>query len=316
MPTQNILEVCDLSSAFKLLVVHLYQPPNRIEMMFRRALVVVALLASSSAVVHARSAKPFAVDTQRQPTFGLVKSTTTEPKTSLVTKTRGGDASSQKKAVVLGLILALNSGFINGCCLSGAVSANGAKQAVAAVTASWTNSALGMASGNMEQFGFLGKVIVAFMSGSIVAGYLNPSPTLFDVKTSAYALPLAIGCGALVIAAQLINSADSVKTAFLLCALANGIQNSVTSTLTGNLCRTSHYSGITSDMGTFIGQILGGNKANIYKLKVFMGLAACFWTGGYVSYSIGKEFGSSSLLFAAGLYAAIIALYETFAKGL
>ena len=279
---------------------------------------MIAAALATSGVVQAKSPKSVVADTRRQAPFGLSKSVAAQPKStsSSVISTRGGDGASQKGAVVLGLILALNSGFINGCCLSGAISADGAKQAVAAVTASWTNSALGMASGNMSQFGFLSKIIGAFIGGSAIAGFLNPKPTLFQVSTPAYALPLAIGGGLLVVASQLIKNVDSVKTAFLLCAVANGIQNSVTSTMTGNLCRTSHYTGISSDMGTFIGQILAGNKANVYKLKVFMGLAACFWLGGYISYQIGKEFGSTSLLFSAGLYAVIIGLYESFAKGL
>ena len=279
---------------------------------------MIAAALATSGVVQAKSPKSVVADTRRQAPFGLSKSVAAQPKStsSSVISTRGGDGASQKGAVVLGLILALNSGFINGCCLSGAISADGAKQAVAAVTASWTNSALGMASGNMSQFGFLSKIIGAFIGGSAIAGFLNPKPTLFQVSTPAYALPLAIGGGLLVVASQLIKNVDSVKTAFLLCAVANGIQNSVTSTMTGNLCRTSHYTGISSDMGTFIGQILAGNKANVYKLKVFMGLAACFWLGGYISYQIGKEFGSTSLLFSAGLYAVIIGLYESFAKEL
>lgn len=288
-------------------------------MYFRRFLLVAAALASSCAVEARSSLKNHVVvpDTQRQAPFGATKSAITQSKTTaVVAKTRGGDASNQKGAVLLGLILALNSGFINGCCLSGAISATGAKQAVAAVTASWTNSALGMASGDMKTFGFLAKIIASFMGGSVIAGVLNPSPTLFKVATSAYMAPLAIGGALLVGASQLIKNTDTVKLAFMLCAMANGIQNSVTSTMTGNLCRTSHFTGISSDMGTFIGQILGGNKANVYKLKVFLGLSACFWAGGFLSYSIGKEFGATSLLFAAGLYAVIIGAYESFAKNL
>jgi hypothetical protein len=301
-------------------------------MLFRRVMLIAAILASSSSnvFVHGRSSSstssssslarpaPFGVVDTAQQQKQLVKSVKTTPITITSSRVlpRGGDFASQKGAVILGLVLALNSGFINGCCLSGAVSADGAKQAVAAVTASWTNSALGAAGGNMSQFGYLAKVIVSFLSGSAIAAFLNPKPTQFEIKTSSYGLPLAIGAGLLVVASHLLKTTDTVKTAFLLCAMANGIQNSVTSTMTGNLCRSSHYSGITSDMGTFIGQILGGNKANVYKLKVFMALSACFWAGGYIAYSVGKEFGSSSLLFAAGLYAVVIALYESFAKTL
>uniref|UniRef100_A0A7S3P8J7 DUF1275 domain protein n=1 Tax=Amphora coffeiformis TaxID=265554 RepID=A0A7S3P8J7_9STRA len=289
-------------------------------MYFRRFLLVAAALVSSCVDVQAKSSsKTVIADTRRQQgRFGLPKSSASsvvQAKSPSLVSTRGG-GDSQKAAVVLGLILALNSGFINGCCLSGAITANGAKQAVAAVTASWTNGALGMASGDMKQFSFLTQVIGAFMGGSAIAGFLNPRPTLFQVSTSTYAIPLSIGGIMLAVASQLVTKTDTVKLGFLLCAMANGIQNSMTSTLTGNLCRTSHYSGITSDMGTFIGQILGGNNANMYKLKVFMGLGACFWAGGFISYSIGKEYGATSLLFAAGLYAVIIALYESFAKKL
>lgn len=288
-------------------------------MYFRLVVLVLTAFASSSTLVHAQSVpKSLTIVGHSH-----VQRRFAEPKSPLLTTFRGGVKgpltfvpSSQKASVVLGLILALNSGFINGCCLSGAIAADGTKQAVAAVTASWTNSALGMASGDMSQFSFLAKIIVAFIGGSAIAGFLNPSPAQFQAVSSAYAKPLGVGAIMLVVAAKLLNSAESVKTGMLLCAMANGIQNSVTSTLTGNLCRTSHFTGISSDMGTFMGQILAGNKANEYKLQVFLGLAASFFLGSYVAYSIGKEFGSMSLLFSAGLYGLIIVLYESLARKL
>jgi hypothetical protein len=44
---------------------------------------------------------------------------------------------------------------------------------------------------------------------------------------------------------------------FALAAMANGIQNSVTSVATGNLIRSAHFSGMTSDMGNLLGQMVG-----------------------------------------------------------
>jgi len=55
-------------------------------------------------------------------------------------------------------------------------------------------------------------------------------------------------------------------------------------------------------MGTFIGQILRGNKANLFKLKVFAGLAAAFWFGGYVSYGLSKTHGASALYASVAVY--------------
>ena len=223
---------------------------------------------------------------------------------------------SQSASILMGLILALNSGFINGCALSGAVTVDGSSQAVAAVTASWTNSALGLASGNMAKFGFLGKVLGSFIFGSLIAGYLEPRPAPFLVSTSSFGLPLTIAAGFMVIAKMFLEDASSVRLGFYLLAMANGINNSVTSTMTSNLCRTSHFSGISSDMGTFLGQILRGNKANMFKLKVFAGLSACFWAGGYLSYSLSKSYGTSTLYVSAAIYLFMAGAYDKVAKSM
>jgi hypothetical protein len=282
-------------------------------MKFTKALTFAAALVLASMPLAA-SSSAIRKDANPVRKFGVAKIAP-----SKVT-TRGGGAgaiSAPKKAtILLGLIMAFNSGFVNGVCLSGAATANGSKQAVAAVTASWTNSAMGLASGNNGQFKFLSQVILSFMSGSAIAGYLTPKPQQFALEGSPYATSFYVGAVLLALAGMQMGEVKSVKTGFLLAAMANGIQNSVTSTLTGNLCRSSHFTGITSDMGTFIGQILRGNKENLFKLKVFAGLAACFWAGGFTSYGVAKELGNSSLYISAGLYVLVGSLYSTFAKAL
>lgn len=88
-----------------------------------------------------------------------------------------------KWAVASGVLLAFNSGFINGACLSGAV-APPTKQAVAAVTGAWTTSAVGFASGNIEQFKTQMSMILSYLSGSVIAGALNPSPVACEMSSS------------------------------------------------------------------------------------------------------------------------------------
>lgn len=203
---------------------------------------------------------------------------------------------STKMAVGLGMILAFNSGIVNGACLSGLL-AEGTKQATAAVTGAWTNSALGMAKGNSAQFLLNAKCILSYMGGSMISSLLVPRPTPFVLDVNRSLPCFAIASGLLVGAASLAE-AKNINYLFL-CCLANGIQNSLTSTLTGNLCRTAHYSGITSDLGTFLGQVLRGNTANLLKLKSFALLAACFWAGGFLSFGLTESFGSVVLEGAA-----------------
>jgi hypothetical protein len=192
----------------------------------------------------------------------------------------------QKTAVMVGFVLAFNSGYMNGICLNGFF--QGTKQAVAAMTGSYTNSALWLAGGSTGAFYAQMRVLGGYILGNVIASYLNPTPVLWEIGPSVG--PALLLAGAALVAASSKPLQDS-QWLFALCAMANGIQNSITSVHTGNLSRTSHYTGISSDMGTFLGQCLGGNTANLMKLKVFFGLACCFWTGSYLSFFKAKDTG-------------------------
>jgi uncharacterized membrane protein YoaK (UPF0700 family) len=127
----------------------------------------------------------------------------------------------------------------------------------------------------------------------MISGLVVPRPTAFKLDVTGSMSLFAMASALLVTAAGLASSSD-IRYLFL-CCVANGIQNSLTSTLTANLCRTAHVTGITSDMGTFLGQSLRGNKENMLKLKTFALLGACFWTGGYLAFGLTKNYGTSVL---------------------
>ena len=75
----------------------------------------------------------------------------------------------------LGLLLSLNSGYINGLCLSGLLTEDGSnKQGVSAFTGTYTKSGLALADGDAKMFGFEFTLILAFIVGAIVAGTMNP----------------------------------------------------------------------------------------------------------------------------------------------
>ena len=69
-------------------------------------------------------------------------------------------------------------------------------------------------------------------------------------------------------------------------------------------------------MGTFMGQMLRGNKTNAFKLKVFAGLAAAFWSGGYLSYGLSKAHGASLLYASVMVYLFVAFGYDKLAKSL
>jgi hypothetical protein len=192
----------------------------------------------------------------------------------------------------------------NGICLSGILS--NTKQAGTAVTGAWTNSALGFAKDDFEQYTFHTKCILSYMIGSFLSGVLNPKPlspyvlpdhqtmttttttmttTMFRISTPSVQSLFFLSSVFMYFASQL--SSSSYDNSFLyLVLICSGIQNSLTSTTTSNLIRTSHFSGISSDIGTYMGQYLRGNKDNLMKLKLFLLLASSFWLGGVIAFGV------------------------------
>ncbi|KAI2509876.1 DUF1275-containing protein [Fragilaria crotonensis] len=143
------------------------------------------------------------------------------------------------------------------------------------------------------------KVIAAYFGGSLWNGLLNPKGIEWSKKPNA-----------LVIAALLVfvGALDYVATErfFVLLALALGLQNSWTSMLLkGNVLRTAHFSGATSDMGTILGQVLRGNTVDAWKFSIFGRLAASFWTGGFLSILASKKYTEVSFLGSVALYLAL-----------
>lgn len=224
-------------------------------------------------------------------------------------------------AIASGIVLAFNSGYLNGCCLAGVIVAQ-RSQGVAAVTGSLTTGALAWAAAAaaggskhppkspLPQWRTPLAVIFSFLGGSFVAGWLNPRPVAFELSptlgptfllgaVSLYLSSLGVTTGS--------TSSSSSSSAFYWAAAANGLQNSVTSVHTANMMRSSHFSGITSDIGTYMGQLLRGNRQNVQRLCINIALAVAFWTGGVVSFfaAASAMHPSALLLLSAGLYAAI-----------
>jgi hypothetical protein len=84
--------------------------------------------------------------------------------------------------LVLGLMLSLNSGYINGLCLSGMVGPD--QQGVSAFTATYTKSGLALAAGDPKLFGFEFTLILSFIGGAFVSGAMNPDAVPHELVPS------------------------------------------------------------------------------------------------------------------------------------
>lgn len=211
---------------------------------------------------------------------------------------------SEKATVAFAMLLASSSGLLNGACLSGMLSSSGSGQAVAAATASFTNAAVGLASRNSGLFLQSTKCVLSLLGGSALAGIIVPRPAPYQLQNPR-SMAFAFACGSAFLILARLNAVSKGSNYLFLCLAANGLQNSISSTFTSNLCRTTHFTGMISDIGTFLGQILRGNLTNLHKLKVLLLVACSFWTGAALSHPLTMRYSSGIFLVSASIFMAV-----------
>lgn len=177
-------------------------------------------------------------------------------------------------------------------------------KAATAVTGALTTAGSGFSSGNSAKSIASIKCLLRYIGGSAIAGVLAPRPIAFELRNpGGAALSFVCAAVSLLIATMKAKAGDETFIFFSLAA--SGIQNSLTSTFSAYLCRTSHFSGTTSDIGTLLGQLLRGNVEGLPKLKVLSLLFLSFWAGAFVSVPLGNACSHNTLLIAAGIYLAV-----------
>jgi len=205
-----------------------------------------------------------------------------------------------------GLCLTFNTGYINGCCLSGVLKSCGTGVPVSAFTSAYTNIGLALGAGNAAVASGHIKMILSFMVGAALSGFLNPRPKPRCITPRIG--PSFLLASVLMVASSVAANVHPAGREFLyLAAMANGLQNAISSAYTANLIRSSHMSGITSDIGMIIGQMLGGNFQNVWRATVLSGLASSFVFGGIASFYAVTKYKSLALIFNAAFLFCIAA---------
>ena len=205
--------------------------------------------------------------------------------------------------LLAGLLLSFNAGYVNGCCLSGLLQ-GGQGVGVSAVTGAYTQAGLALGSGNFMKCISNLQIILCFMGGSALSGIIQPHPVPNRVSQG-YGPTFLLGSVLLGISATLANTRPDGRAFLYFASLANGLQNAMSSMYTANLIRSTHMSGISSDMGMFLGQMLRGNFTNTWRFIVLASLSSFFLLGGAISYHAVMRFKSIALIFNACLFAAV-----------
>ncbi|RYZ88213.1 MAG: DUF1275 domain-containing protein [Proteobacteria bacterium] len=138
-------------------------------------------------------------------------------------------------------------------------------------------------------------IIIGFLFGSVLAGMFVGATKLGPSRRYGTVLMLE---GVLLLGSTLLLLRNSVEGT-MLAATACGLQNAMSSSYCGLMIRTTHVSGIVTDMGVMLGHWLRHRRIVTWKLKFLVALLVSFGMGGIIGASLNMRYGPACLLIAA-----------------
>ena len=199
-----------------------------------------------------------------------------------------------------------------------------------AATPSWVyfgGMALAVTAGSINAVGFLGQhhQALSHMTGTVTVLGMELARTNYGVALHALAILVAFffGCvlsGAIIrqsslrlgrrygVALSLESAALLLSVYFLrrganvgdyLAAMACGLQNAMVTTYSGSTMRTTHITGMVTDLGIACGHLLRGTAVDWFRFRIYGVLFLGFFAGGLIGTFGFNEFGYDTLLFPA-----------------
>jgi uncharacterized membrane protein YoaK (UPF0700 family) len=151
-------------------------------------------------------------------------------------------------------------------------------------------------------------IIGSFLLGSILSGYVIKDSTLSLGRR--YGVALFIECLMLTAAVPFLHHLNPIGLYLL--AAACGLQNAMASTYSGSIIRTTHVTGMFTDLGIFLGQRLGGIPADIRRFKLCVIILTGFLLGGVAGTAAFNHFQYDAIYLPAAITGAAAMAYSAY----
>lgn len=201
--------------------------------------------------------------------------------------------------------LAFVAGFINVIGLVGFE-----HQAVTHLTGTTSMVASAVAAGELPLAAKLTGFIAAFLAGTVISGFLIQDSTLQLGRR--YGVALVIESLLLAAAVPLLRSHSDLGLCAAACAC--GLQNAMVSTYSGAVIRTTHVSGMFTDLGIFLGHALRGLPVDLRRLRLCFLVISGFFVGGIAGAATFRKIAEAALFVPSGLTALAALLYWTYGE--
>lgn len=166
------------------------------------------------------------------------------------------------------------------------------------VTGALTEASTRVARLDLPAAGHSLAVIASFLVGALVSGVLIGDASLRLGRR--YGIGLLVE-GALLVAAYLARAHLDVAGADHLAAAACGLQNALATSFSGAVLRTTHMTGVVTDLGLMLGHALRGRPIDGWRLWLYLALLGGFAAGGVAGALASARLGPAALLPPAGV---------------
>jgi len=178
-------------------------------------------------------------------------------------------------------------------------------QAITHLTGNTSLLAEAMATQDLSGALHFAALIGAFVTGTTISGFLIQDSTLQLGRRYGVALLLV----SLLLFASVPLLQHNSSYGMYAAACACGLQNAMVSTYSGAVVRTTHLSGMFTDLGIFLGHALRRLPVDTRRLKLCFLVISGFLCGGVGGTFAFNGFGYSALLFPASLTAVVSIAY-------
>lgn len=187
-----------------------------------------------------------------------------------------------------GAALAATAGYVNATGYLGT-----AHRGLTHVTGQVTQLGIDLVLHDVASTLHVGSLVVAFIFGAMLSGALIRSTELTDAEQERYGVVLFLEAVLLGVAA--VTRAVDVGPSELLVAAAMGLQNAMATTYSGAIVRTTHMTGIATDLGITFGRALRGRPTDRARLKLLSSLLGAFVAGGILGAAVHGALGRLAL---------------------
>jgi len=179
------------------------------------------------------------------------------------------------------------------------------RQAITHLTGTTSLFAVAVASADGPGILHFAATIAAFVAGAVLSGLIIQDSTLRLGRR--YGVALAMESALLCAAVPLLGRHSSLGTYAAACAC--GLQNAMVTTYSGAVLRTTHLSGMFTDLGIFLGHALRGIAVDSWRLSLCLLIITGFLGGGVAGTLLFQRLAYSALFVPAALTAGAALAY-------